>query len=1341
MKTKIRLIIITLAVLLTGSLPAQVLAEDYTASTMRLLRHEGTVEITDASGKKRAVLENVRFSSGESMTTGKESSASVGLDSDKVVTMDEQSRVEFKKKAKNMELTLTDGQLLLDVQKKLDKEEKLDVRTSTMTIGIRGTVIYVDTGTRTGKNASAGESASPTPAAGNSSAAGSSDTGSKASEETTRLGVLEGTAEVTYADANGEKQAISVPAGNKLTITDANGDGMADTEPVIEELESIDFNAFLLNQINNDPDLKERLILHDSLKEALNPDASAYKTEITLVAQSASKLYDGTPLTRTGDVLVYGLPKNFTIRASAGGSITNAGATSNPISTYTIYDANGANVTSKFTNIKTVEGQLVVDPAPVTVWTGSAEKVYDGQPLTNAEGGIGNYPVHEKDAPLWRNLSYVTIDKAQNFQVQTLYGICGTVYVHGTNPLTGENQEIALRAGQKLTVWLSDKDDEQSIEYEITDVTEEELPDEVLQIYADNTDVLDQACDDTGWDSKLMQKLIDEFRNSDRNIENVSTNNKKDSGGGVHFAIAGSSRSTVPANNGGRPALSQNMPSVKRLDTTLTTGTQNQADHVSRYDVDIIKDFADSLIKDNVNVHINIDTTITDYNNRPLGSEESRFTGIAVDPSIVVTVTGSQTDVGESLNTYSIDWGNADPANYKLSENLGTLKVTAADKTPPRPVVRSTRGGFRSTNTPTPKPINTPTPKNTATPTPKPTNTPTPKPTNTPTPTPKPTNTPTPTPTNTPTPTPISPYDMAVTFTAASSSKTYDGKPLSDSTVTVSGLTDEFTYEAAAEGEQTDAGNSPNKVVSHHIYKAGEEVTSKFTNVTLKDGTLTVNKATATVKTEPAEKTYDGTSLTNTSASITGLVPGETATARGTGSITDAGSTKNTYEIIWGTAKEDNYKLTEDLGMLTVNPLPVTFDLYLFDAIEYCGEPIFSEWIDGFYDDVNSVDCVYVEYEEDANEIKTATYGLFNLIGGGQVYLYVKGFTDAGDYVITPDVEFRAGEKGNYDITYVGNRITVTSVPLTVTTGTASKVYNGTPLTDPTITLDELVEVDKAKVSAKTTGTITEVGSTTNTYEISWGTVNPDNYNIIEKLGTLTVSLKSGLVPDDSLTGAASTLSGISILAPDTVKRILHYVNPITPGTPVTHIDETEQYVPGSSSPASQDSSESHAGTPADGSAISPTTKPDATNPGTSSAATGVSDMSAEHASGIVLPSDDSGVSDSEIHKDTESGLTSGDPAGADSSVTQSDSSSAGTDKTDTTSGTDSSIANTENANSSGTDSSIADTDKTGAASGTDSSIADIENANSSRIDSDIVSDGSGATAPSSETGSSHTEE
>jgi len=43
-----------------------------------------------------------------------------------------------------------------------------------------------------------------------------------------------------------------------------------------------------------------------------------------------------------------------------------------------------------------------------------------------------------------------------------------------------------------------------------------------------------------------------------------------------------------------------------------------------------------------------------------------------------VTMTGSQTEVGSSPNTYSIKWGTANPKNYRVTERLGTLTVEAA---------------------------------------------------------------------------------------------------------------------------------------------------------------------------------------------------------------------------------------------------------------------------------------------------------------------------------------------------------------------------------------------------------------------------------------------------------------------------------------------------------------------------------------------------------------------------------------------------------------------------------------------------------------------------------------
>ena len=70
-------------------------ADTYDAGTMRLLHYDGEVEIFDPDGNSRFVLENVRFASGETMRTGENSAASVGLDDTKIVTLDAQTTAAF----------------------------------------------------------------------------------------------------------------------------------------------------------------------------------------------------------------------------------------------------------------------------------------------------------------------------------------------------------------------------------------------------------------------------------------------------------------------------------------------------------------------------------------------------------------------------------------------------------------------------------------------------------------------------------------------------------------------------------------------------------------------------------------------------------------------------------------------------------------------------------------------------------------------------------------------------------------------------------------------------------------------------------------------------------------------------------------------------------------------------------------------------------------------------------------------------------------------------------------------------------------------------------------------
>ncbi|MCR4689294.1 MAG: FecR family protein, partial [Saccharofermentans sp.] len=127
--------IVTAIILITRS--------GYLATTMRLLRIEGTVTIEDAEGESKPVIDNIRFQSGDALTTGADGLASVGLDDTKIVTLQNDSRAEFYKHAKQLELKITKGGVYFEVTEKLADDETYEIQTSNMTVGIRGTSGYV----------------------------------------------------------------------------------------------------------------------------------------------------------------------------------------------------------------------------------------------------------------------------------------------------------------------------------------------------------------------------------------------------------------------------------------------------------------------------------------------------------------------------------------------------------------------------------------------------------------------------------------------------------------------------------------------------------------------------------------------------------------------------------------------------------------------------------------------------------------------------------------------------------------------------------------------------------------------------------------------------------------------------------------------------------------------------------------------------------------------------------------------------------------------------------------------------------------------------------------------
>ncbi|MBR0403690.1 MAG: hypothetical protein IJI68_00495 [Eggerthellaceae bacterium] len=82
--------------------------------------------------------------------------------------------------------------------------------------------------------------------------------------------------------------------------------------------------------------------------------------------------------------------------------------------------------------------------------------------------------------------------------------------------------------------------------------------------------------------------------------------------------------------------------------------------------------------------------------------------------------------------------------------------------------------------------------------------------------------------------------------------------------------------------------------------------------------------------------------------------------------------------------------------------------------------------------------------------------------------------------------------------------MTVDKAPLTITTGSASKTYDGKALTNPDAKITGLVGGETAAVEA--TGSQTEAGSSPNIYAIEWDTAKEENYAVTEELGTLTVA-------------------------------------------------------------------------------------------------------------------------------------------------------------------------------------------------------------------------------------------
>ena len=113
------------------------------AATIALTKVEGELELIDRRGKDVLPKENLHLFDGSIMATHKQSYAWMNLDSKRLVKLDQESQMEIRKNRKKLEIVMQYGSLFFNIEKPLEKDESLDIRTSSMMVGIRGTCGWV----------------------------------------------------------------------------------------------------------------------------------------------------------------------------------------------------------------------------------------------------------------------------------------------------------------------------------------------------------------------------------------------------------------------------------------------------------------------------------------------------------------------------------------------------------------------------------------------------------------------------------------------------------------------------------------------------------------------------------------------------------------------------------------------------------------------------------------------------------------------------------------------------------------------------------------------------------------------------------------------------------------------------------------------------------------------------------------------------------------------------------------------------------------------------------------------------------------------------------------------
>ena len=346
----------------------------------------------------------------------------------------------------------------------------------------------------------------------------------------------------------------------------------------------------------------------------------------------------------------------------------------------------------------------------------------------------------------------------------------------------------------------------------------------------------------------------------------------------------------------------------------------------------------------------------------------------------------------------------------------------------------------------------------------------------------------------------------AVTYTADNESWTYDGGIHSASnkaTLTSGSLITGHTATFSCSGSVGAGVNSVTKTLSSVTIKSGStDVTSNY-SITRINGTLRITARATTVTAGSNSKTYDGNALTYNSASASNLVDGHKMTCTVTGSRTIAGSSANVPSdaVIKdgnGNNVTSNYSISYKNGTLTVNKCAITYtaknDSWVYDG--------------GTHSASNTATLTSGTLPTGHTATFSCSGSVGTGVGSATKTLSSVTIKNAGDEDVS----------SSFAITRNNGTLKITARPIKITASSASRPYNGSPLTSNSATAEKTGD-GRGLVSGHTmtsctvTGTITNVGSVDNIPNaaiITSGSTNvTSNYDITYVNGKLTITQRS----------------------------------------------------------------------------------------------------------------------------------------------------------------------------------------------------------------------------------------